>query len=180
MDTVEGNKNSIKVLLTIIDVKTNFMLIRLLDKKDIKSVNNAWDSIKNILDKKTFSNLFRIVLTDNGSEFFDPLHIELDYNTGKKLSNVFYWKPYSSWQKGCIEKNHEFIRKVFPKGTSFDNLSEDIIKKLEDNINNIPRKSLDGKTPYNLMLKKNKEIISNLNCSYINPDDVTLNIKDYK
>ena len=180
MDTVEGNKNSIKVLLTIIDVKTNFMFIRLLDKKDIKSVNTAWDSIKNNLDRKTFSKLFRIVLTDNGTEFFDPLHIELDYDTGKRISNVFYCKPYSSWQKGCIEKNHEFIRKVFPKGTSFDNFSENIIKKLEDNINNIPRESLNGKTPYELMLEKNKEIISKLNCSYIKPDDVTLNIKDYK
>ena len=180
MDTVEGNKNSIKVLLTIIDVKTNFMFIRLLDKKDIKSVNTAWDSIKNNLDRKTFSKLFRIVLTDNGSEFFDPLHIELDYETGKRISNVFYCKPYSSWQKGCIEKNHEFIRKVFPKGTSFDTFNEKIIKKLEDNINNIPRKSLNGKTPYELMFEKNKEIISKLNCSYIKPDDVTLNIKDYK
>ena len=180
MDTVEGNKNSVKVLLTIIDIKTNFMFIRLLDKKDIKSVNLAWDSIKNNLDKKTFSKLFRIVLTDNGTEFFNPLHIELDYDTGKKISNVFYCKPYSSWQKGCIEKNQEYIRKVFPKGTSFDNFSEDIIKKLEDNINNIPRKSLGGKTPYELMFEKNKEIISKLNCSYINPDDVTLNIKDYK
>ena len=89
-------------------------------------------------------------------------------------SSILYSK------KGCIEKNHEFIRKVFPKGTSFDNFSENIIKKLEDNINNIPRESLNGKTPYELMLEKNKEIISKLNCSYIKPDDVTLNIKDYK
>ena len=180
MDTVIGTLDSSKVLLTIIDVNTHFMFIKLLDKKDIKSVNNAWDSIKNNLDIKLYSKLFRIVLTDNGSEFFDPLHIELDYNTGKKVSNVFYCKPYSSWQKGCIEKNHEFIRKVFPKGTNFDDFDEYIIKQLEDNINNIPRDSLNGETPYNLLNKKYPEIIKCLNCSYIKPDDVTLNIKDYK
>ena len=39
MDTVEGNKKSSKVLLTIILEKTNFMLIRLLDKKNVKNVN---------------------------------------------------------------------------------------------------------------------------------------------
>lgn len=180
MDTVEGSKDSTKCLLTIIDVKTHFMFIRLLDKKDIMSVNSAWDTIKNNLNAKEYSKLFRIVLTDNGSEFFDPMHIEIDYNTGKKLSNVFYCKPYSSWQKGCIEKNHEFIRKVFPKGTSFNEFDEAIIKKLEDNINNTPRVSLKNKTPYHLFNKKYPELINKLNCSYINPDDVTFNERDYK
>lgn len=180
MDTVIGTIDSSKVLLTRIDVKTHFMFIRLLDKKDVKSVNKVWDSIKDNLDIKLYSKLFRIVLTDNGSEFFDPLHIELDYNTGKKVSNLFYCKPYSSWQKGSIEKNHEFIRKVFPKGTNFDDFNDDIIKKLEDNINNIPRDSLDGKTPYYLFNKRYPEIVNKLSCSYIKPDDVTLNEKDYK
>jgi len=154
--------------------------IRLLDKKNIKSVNYAWDSIKNTLEIKIYSKLFRIVLTDNGSEFFDPLHIEIDYTSGKKVCNVFYCKPYSSWQKGCIEKNHEFIRKVFPKGTSFDNFDDSIIQKLQDNINNIPRDSLDGQTPHNLFDKKFPNILNKLNCSYIRPDDVTLNRKDFK
>ena len=180
MDTVEGKQESTKCLLTIIDVNTHFMFIRLLDKKDIKAVNCAWDTFKNSLDTKEYSKLFKIVLTDNGSEFFDPMHIETDYNTGKKLSNVFYCKPYSSWQKGCIEKNHEFIRKVFPKGTSFDDFDEFIIKKLEDNINNTPRESLNGKTPYQLFNQKYPSLTNKLNCSFINPDDVTFNERDYK
>lgn len=178
MDTVESSRKSRKVLLTIIDIETHFMFIRLLDKKDVKSVNIAWDDIKNKLNSKTFAKLFRIILTDNGSEFFDPLHIEIDYNTGRKISNVFYCNPYSSWQKGCIEKNHEFIRKVFPKGTNFNNFSNNIIKKLEDTINNIPRQSLNGETPYNLFLKKYPDIINKLKCSYIEPDKVSLNQTD--
>lgn len=179
MDTVIGTQESSKVLLTVIDVKTHFMFIRLLNKKNVSSVNNAWDFIKNSLDIKSYSKLFRVVLTDNGSEFFDPRHIEFDYNTGKKISNLFYCKPYSSWQKGCIEKNHEFIRKVFPKGTSFDNFNDSIIQKLQDNINNIPRVSLNGESPHNLFDKKYPDILNKLNCSYINPDDVTLNRNDY-
>lgn len=178
MDTVESSRKSRKVLLTIIDIETHFMFIRLLDKKDVKSVNIAWDDIKNKLNSKTFAKLFRIILTDNGSEFFDPLHIEIDYNTGRKISNVFYCNPYSSWQKGCIEKNHEFIRKVFPKGTNFNNFSNNIIKKLEDIINNIPRQSLNGETPYNLFFKKYPDIINKLKCSYIEPDKVSLNQTD--
>lgn len=177
MDTVEGNKESIKVLLTIIIKDTKFMLIRLLDKKNVQSVNYQFDLFKKKLGIKLYSKVFRIVLTDNGSEFFDPLHIEYDYETGVKKTNVFYCKPYSSWQKGTIEKNHKYIRDIFPKGTSFDDMTTEQIQKLEDTINNIPRDSLDGKTPYELTLKKYPELIKSLNCSYIAPDDVCLTKK---
>lgn len=177
MDTVEGSKESIKVLLTIIIKETRFMLIRLLDKKNVQSVNYQFYLLKKNLGIKLYSKVFRIVLTDNGSEFFDPLYIEYDYETGIKKTNVFYCKPYSSWQKGTIEKNHKYIRDIFPKGTSFDNMTPEQIQKLEDTINNIPRDSLDGKTPYELTLKKYPELIKSLNCSYISPDDVCLTKK---
>ena len=118
-------------------------------------------------------------MTDNGSEFYDPLHIEIDYNTGEKIANVFYCKLYSSWQKGCIEKNHEFIRKVFPKGTNFDNFNNNIIFKLESNINNIPRKKFEGKSPYQLTNELHSELIDILKYPFIDSDAVTLNIDDY-
>ena len=177
MDTVEGNKESIKVLLTIIIKETKFMFIRLLDKKIVQSVNFQIDLFKNKLGIKLYSKVFRIILTDNGSEFFDPLHIEYDYDTGIKKTNVFYCKPYSSWQKGTIEKNHKYIRDIFPKGTSFDDMTPKQIQRLEDTINNIPRDSLNGKTPYELTLKKYPELIKSLNCSHIAPDEVCLTKK---
>ena len=174
MDTVEGDQNSSKVLLTIILIKTNFMIIRLMDKKNVASVNKEFDIFKSKLGIELYSKVFNIILTDNGSEFFDPLHIELDYNTGEKISNVFYCQPYSSWQKGCIEKNHEYIRKVFPKGTSFDDMSLDLIHKLENTINNIPRKKFDGKSPYELTKELYPELLKKLNCYYIKSDDINL------
>ena len=179
LDTVIGTQTSSKVLLTLIIVETNFMFIRLLDKKNIESVNKQFDIFTNKLGIKLYAKLFETVLTDNGSEFYDPLHIEIDYNTGEKIANVFYCKPYSSWQKGCIEKNHEFIRKVFPKGTNFDNFNDNIIFKLESNINNIPRKKFKGKSPYQLTNKLYPELIDILKYPFITSDDITLNIDDY-
>lgn len=179
LDTVIGTQTSSKVLLTLIIVETNFMFIRLLDKKNIESVNKQFDIFKNKLGIKLYAKLFETILTDNGSEFYDPLHIEIDYNTGEKIANVFYCKPYSSWQKGCIEKNHEFIRKVFPKGTNFDNFNDNIIFKLESNINNIPRKKFKGKSPYQLTNKLYPELIDILKYPFITSDDITLNIDDY-
>lgn len=180
MDTVIGTINSNKVLLTLLLLGSNFMIIRLLDKKNIASVNQAFDHIKHDLSITDFFKIFAVILTDNGSEFFDPSHIEYDYSSGVKKGNVFYCQPYSSWQKGSLEKNHEYIRKVFPKGTSFDNFTDKQIQLLQDNINNIPRDSLGGQTPHNLADKLYPQLITKLGCSFIKPDDVSLNRKDFK
>jgi len=177
MDTVEGRKGG-KVFLTIILKDTKFMFIRLLDKKDVASVNKEIDKLKQILGIKLFSKIFRIVLTDNGSEFLDPTNIERDYDTGNKTCNVFYCKPYSSYQKPNIERNHEYIRRVFPKGYSFDNLTREQVQKLETIINNIPRNKLNNKSPYEKTLEKYPLLLKKLNYQYIKPDDVSLNIKN--
>lgn len=179
MDTVVGSKESHKCLLTLIIVKTNFMIIRLLDSKTMENVDFEIKKIKEKLGIKLFSKVFRIVLTDNGTEFFNPKNIEIDINSGNKTCNVFYCKPYSSWQKGCIEKNHEYIRKFFPKGSSFDSLNQEQIHKLENIINNIPRQSLDNKTPYELTKNLYPDLISKLDYQFIEPDDVSLNPKDF-
>lgn len=173
MDTVEGNKGG-KVFLTILIKDTKFMFIRLLDKKNVSCVNKEIDKLKDELGIKLFSKIFRIVLTDNGSEFFDPIHIERDYNTGNKTCNVFYCKPYSSYQKPNIERNHEYIRRIFPKGYCLNNLTDKQVQKLETTINNIPRAKFDGKSPYEKTKEKYPLLLKKLNYKYINPDDVTL------
>ena len=176
MDTVDGNKGG-KVFLTIIIRDTKFMFIRLLNNKNVASVNKEIDKLKKQLGIKLFSKVFRIVLTDNGTEFFDPTNIEIDYNSGKKTCNVFYCKPYSSYQKPNIERNHEYIRRVFPKGVSFNDLTDNQVKKLETTINNIPRDKFGGKSPYEKTKEKYPLLIEKLNYQYIKPDDVSLNKK---
>ena len=108
----------------------------------------------------------------------NPYEIEYDYETSKKISNVFYCRPYSSWQKHEIEVNHEYIRRVLPKGTNFSKLTNPDVKRLQDNINAIPRDSLNHKTPYELTYEKYPEFIKKLDIKYIQPDDVSLNKKD--
>ena len=176
MDTVEGIKGG-KVFLTILIKDTKFMFIRLLDKKNVSCVNKEIDKLKNILGIKLFSKIFRIILTDNGSEFFDPTHIERDYNTCNKTCNVFYCKPYSSYQKPNIERNHEYIRRIFPKGVSLNDLTEKQVQKLETTINNIPRDKFDGESPYEKTKQKYPLLLEKLNYIYINPDDVALTKK---
>jgi len=185
IDCVEGIESDKKALLTMIIKDTRFMLMFLLDKQNSANVTRIINQLKDNLGIKLYKEVFRIFLTDNGTEFYYPYVMEIDFNTGKKISNLFYCRPYSSWQKGTLECNHGFIRKVWPKtdtyikGFSFDTLNDITVKNLENNINNIPRDILDGKTPYELTQKKYPKLITKLNCKFIQPDDVDMNPDSY-
>ena len=71
------------------------------------------------------TGLFFITVTDNGTEFTLPDKIEKDCE-GNKVANLFYANACASCQEPHVERNHEFIRLVLPKGshyflpTSFD------------------------------------------------------------
>ncbi|HEX3076887.1 MAG TPA: IS30 family transposase [Lachnospiraceae bacterium] len=148
MDTVEGQKGG-KVLLTLLFRKSSLMLIFLLDGKTQECVKDVFDHLTKTLGLKNFQNLFHVVLTDRGSEFQAPK--ELEYNkSGKKRTRIYYCDPQCSWQKGMIEKNHEFIRYVIPKGNTLDCYTQKDIYKLMNHINSISRDNLNGNSPFQL------------------------------
>ncbi len=178
LDTVIGKNTDSKTLMTFLLVETNFMIIRLLDKKNVECVDNEFTELKEDLGIELYSKFINIILTDNGSEFFDPIHMEYDLETGEKLLSVYYCHPNSPEEKPELECNHKYIRYYLPKGKTFENLTKEQIKRIEDNINNIPRDIFGGKTPYELTIEKYPELIEKLNSRYIEPDEVTLNQKD--
>ena len=64
---------------------------------------------------------------------------------------------------------------LYPKGTSFNNLTKEDVILLENTINNIPRDSLDGLSPYLLTKDKYPLFIDKLSyITYIAPDDIDL------
>lgn len=177
MDTVEGVKGG-KVFLTLLFRQSKFMLIYLLERKTMECVEEAFEEIKRIVGIRTFKRVFEVILTDNGSEFFNPISIEKDKETEEIISHVFYCDPGASWQKGAIEKNHEYIRYVLPKGTSFNELTQEKTNILMSNINSTSRDSLNGKTPYEAVLMTLKEeIVNKLGINKIIADEVNLSPK---
>ena len=175
MDTVEGVKGG-KVFLTLLFRQSKFMLMYLMDKKNMECVEKAFKHIKDVIGIETFKKAFEVVLTDNGSEFFNPLSIERD---GEEIvSHVFYCDPSASWQKGAIEKNHEFIRYILPKGSSFDELTQEKTNLIMSHINSTSRDKLNGKTPYEAeLLILNEEDITKLGVTKIKADEVNLSSK---
>lgn len=175
MDTVEGGKgNSKKVLLTMFFRNCSLMLIFLLEEKTQEQVVEVFDALSHKFGVDLFSELFPIILTDNGVEFQFPSRLECDKN-GETRTKIFYCNPNSSWQKGMIEKNHSYIRYVIPKGHSLDSLTHEKVTLLTNHINSEARDSLNGCSPYKLSkLLLNNRLHKNLKLQEIHPDQVCL------
>ncbi|MFR7491750.1 MAG: hypothetical protein ACLUXK_06540 [[Ruminococcus] torques] len=103
-----------------------------------------------IWEQSYIEKLFPVILTDNGASFKDPAIFERP--EGELLSRVFYCDPMASWQKGRLEKNHEFIRYIIPKGTTFAGLDQEQVTLITNHINSVARASLNGCTPFELAL----------------------------
>lgn len=180
MDTVIGTKGGKggKCMLTLLFRHSNFMLIYLLPYKQSKYVTQVFNQLKVLLGINEFKRLFEVILTDNGSEFYDPESIEIDMNTGEKVSSVFYCDPSASWQKGSIEKNHEYIRYILPKGTSFASLTQEDCYLIASHINSTPRLSLNNSSPLDsAFLFIGEDNINKFQIKKINNDDIDLTIR---
>lgn len=147
MDTVKGKREKGQVILTMLMLKYDIMLLFLLPENTASAVVDVFDFLTDILDLDVFQNLFPIILTDNGAEF--KRVEELEYTcTGEQRCMMFYCDPMASWQKGELEKNHEYIRYVIPKGTSLDSYTQEDMNLLMNHINSVKRPSLHGRCPY--------------------------------
>ena len=178
MDTVIGKFEDKKCIMTLYFRNSKLMFMFLIKKYKPSEVEKVFKNLRKKIGNEKFKEIFEIILTDNGWEFSKPIDIEFDHSTGEKLVNVFYCEPYSSWQKGGIERNHEFIRYIIPKGITFDNLTDKNIIDMMNNINNVKRKSMEYKTPYFIFKNIYGEQISNsLQLHHIDENDVDLSYK---
>ena len=171
MDTVMGKMGG-KVLLTFNLSFCNFIFARLLDNKTALEVTKHLYDIKNTLHQadKDFFQLFPVILTDNGGEFARVDDIEMDVRGESKL---FFCDPNRSDQKGRIEKNHTLIRDILPKGTSFDDLTQENINLVCSHVNSVKRAALNGKSAYELFaFTYGEEIPKLLGISKIPAEDV--------
>jgi IS30 family transposase len=175
MDSVIGTIGG-KVLLTIHFVDTSLMLAFLRDANTSQSVIDIIDHLYAKLGSTTYEQLFPVILTDNGSEFSNPKALEFKPNNKRDYrSHVFYCDPSCPYQKGAIEVNHELIRRVLPKGTSFDNLTQCDINLMMDHINSYTRKKLNNRSPYDAFsFFYGEGVLKKLGCSRVPAEEICL------
>lgn len=176
MDSVKGRKGiDEKCLLTIHFTNSRLMLAFIRERNSSSSVTEVFDSLRKLLGKDAFAKLFPVLLTDNGSEFSDPTRIETDPDSGLQLCRLFYCDPRQSQQKGSCENNHEFIRRVIPKGKSMNNYDQEQISLMMSHINSYMRAKLGGRSPYDVFsFMYGTDILEKLGIRRIDPSEVTL------
>ena len=174
MDTVVGSEGSHKVLLTLHFESCHFMTAFLLPTKEAKHVEATFDAMEQKISSILFLTTFPVILTDRGGEFEHADALECGVENTLR-TNIYYCDPMASWQKPHCEKNHEYIRKIAPKGTSFDPFTQDDIDLMMSHINSAPRESLGGLTPYHLAsMMLPKDVMDYFNLTEIAPDEVNL------
>lgn len=174
MDTVIGSKGG-KCLLTIHFVECSLMLAFLREANTSKSVIDVMNNLDAILGIDEFSHLFEIILTDNGSEFSNPRAIEYRETVPLLRTRVFYCDAGSPYQKGSCEVNHELIRRVLPKGASFDGLTQEDVNLMMNHINSYKRKKLNNRSPYETFsFYHGEEVLHKLGCKPITAGDIML------
>ena len=124
------------------------MLAFLRDSNISASVIQIINLLDKILGYKIFSQLFPVILTDNGSEFSNPKEIEKRENIPRNRTNVFNCGPSAPYQKGVCEVKHELICRILPKWSSFDDFTRKDIFLMMDHINSYKREKLNNCSPY--------------------------------
>jgi transposase, IS30 family len=141
-DTVIG-KNHRQAIVSIVERKTGFTLIRKVERKTAQAVSQAMIGLLTPYQKKV-----RTITSDNGKEFAG--HEEI----ANKLKADFYFAhPYSSWERGTNENTNGLIRQYFPKNRDFTTITQQEIDTAMDRLNNRPRKRLGYKTPSQVFFK---------------------------
>ena len=177
MDTVHSSRESKKTLLTFFFPKEKLFLAFLMNHCTKGAVRLVFDHLEKRLGTYEFLSLFEYLLTDRGSEFGDPEALETGVE-GIQRTSIYYCDPMRSGQKGGVENAHTMLRIVLPKGTSFEYLTQWDVNLIVNHINSTPRKSLDGKTPYDAALESfGENTLKALQLKRISPDEVHLTPK---
>jgi transposase, IS30 family len=136
-DTVYG-RSTHACLLTNVERKSRYLMVSKISDRRASTVAVCYI--------EQFSALpisWRKTLTlDNGKEFSEFTRVEQ-----QTTMSVFFAEPYCSWQRGTNENTNGLLRRYFPKGTDFSQISDEQLASVADKLNNRPRKCLGYRTP---------------------------------
>ena len=173
MDSVIGRVGG-KVLLTMMFKSCDFMIALIRDRNTSQSVIDCFNWMHKEFGADSFKAMFNIILTDNGSEFSNPKALEFD-TLGNRRTSIFYCDPNASFQKPNVELNHEFIRRILPRGSSFDHLVQEDINLMMSHINSYSREKLNDKTPFGLFsFIHGDSVLKKLGYRKIPPNEIIL------
>lgn len=149
-DTVVG-KNHQGVIVTLNERLTGANLAIALPRRTKKLVAAA---IEGAL--MPIRHLVHTITVDNGKEFADHQDI-----ASALQCDVYFAHPYSSWERGRNENSNGRLRRFFPKGTSFENITQQQVDDAVEHMLDTPRKMLGFKTPREAFMQHTGHYVTN-------------------
>jgi transposase, IS30 family len=142
-DTIIGSHNGGAVIASMVERKSRFTCLA-------KSKNKTTAAVTSSINKRMLplADLVDTVTLDNGLEF--SLH---EMMAEALDADIYFAKPYHSWERGLNENTNGLVRQYYPKKVSFDNITDDELRHVENKLNNRPRKCLGYKTPFEVLSK---------------------------
>ena len=139
-DTIMGKAHQ-GVIVSSARRKTKFTKLMKVNDKTANSVTEAIISSLQSLPIK-----HQTITFDNGKEFAS--HQLIAKQTGVK---TYFATPYHSWERGLNEHTNGLVRQYLPKSTNLHLVDQQTIKRIENDLNNRPRKVLDFRSPNEVM-----------------------------
>jgi IS30 family transposase len=124
--------------VSLVERKSGFLLLGGAKKMEAETVRHAAGDLYASMPPR----LRKTLTLDNGKEFSE--HELLAAETGLK---IYFADPYCAWQRGTNENTNGLIRQYFPKGTELVTVPKRKFEKVQNLLNNRPRKRLGYKTP---------------------------------
>ena len=139
-DLIEGTRGS-GFILSLQERKSRY-------GKLIKLNSKTSDETCRAIIRTLIKYRVKTITYDNGLEFAQHESV-----TRALSAKGYFCQPYSSWEKGGVENFNGLVRQYYPKGTCFRSLNQPVLSKVENEINNRPRKILGYQSPEELKSK---------------------------
>ncbi len=138
MDSVIGKRGSKAALVVLTERLTRYGLVFKVPDHTMESVVRVLDRLERRMGKD-FRQVFQSITVDNGSEFQDCAGMERSLRRRTPRTRIYYCHPYSASERGSNENMNRIVRRFFPKGTSFDEVTAAQVAQAENWMNSYPR-----------------------------------------
>lgn len=147
-DTVVGARGSKECLFTLVERKTRYAIAVKIPDRTQGSVIAALNSLERVY-RDLFRKVFKTITFDNGVEFYDVEGMKRSQFAGTsppdRIGEIYFAHPYCSSERGSNENMHRFIRRAWPKGTSWGEVDpRDVVSYMEW-VNEYPRGIFAGR-----------------------------------
>jgi transposase, IS30 family len=142
-DTIIGARHK-GGILSVVERKTKLVRLRKLTTKSATEMKDASIELLTPLAAKVYT-----ITVDNGKEFCDHQLI-----AAALKARIYFAHPYASWERGLNENTNGLVRQYFPKKYDFTKITDEELQRVEDLLNNRPRKTLGYLTPNQASFKQ--------------------------